>query len=112
MLSRRTTDGNSWYTELSAAVKSMNASKHSSLFMREPDDVIGDKELRFELRYKNAEMRQENVQLAKPLETTCSSKAPSERSCGRPLALSDEPGSRTGARRYTRLPRRATTAEW
>ena len=65
MLSRRTTDGNPWYAELDAAVKSMNASEHSSLFMREPDDVIGDKELRFELRYKNAEMRQENVQLAK-----------------------------------------------
>ena len=65
VLSRRTTDGNPWYAELGAAVKSMNASEHSSLFMREPDDVIGDKELRFELRYKNAEMRQENVQLAK-----------------------------------------------
>ena len=65
VLSRRTTDGNPWYTELGAAVKSMNASEHSSLFMREPDDVIGDEDLRFELRYKNAEMRQENVQLAK-----------------------------------------------
>ena len=35
------------------------------LFNREPDDVIGDKELRFELRYKNAEMRQVNVELAR-----------------------------------------------
>ena len=65
VLSCRTTDGNPWYAELDAAVKSMNASEHSSLFMREPDDVIGDEDLRFELRYKNAEMRQENVQLAK-----------------------------------------------
>ena len=43
----------------------MNTTEHSSLFMREPEDVAGDKDLRFELRYKNAQMRQENAQLSK-----------------------------------------------
>ena len=43
----------------------MKATEHSALFMREPDDVAQDDELRFELRYKNAQMRQTNVQLAK-----------------------------------------------
>ncbi len=46
------------------AIESINASEHSSLFMREPDEVAGDEELCFELRCKNAQMRQENVQLS------------------------------------------------
>ena len=58
MLSRRTTDG------LDDAVKSMNATEHSALFTRDPDDVAGDEDLRFDLKYKNAEMRQVNVQLS------------------------------------------------
>ena len=65
VLSRRTTDGGAWHDELDEAVKSMNATEHSALFMREPDDVEGDDDLRFDLRYKNAEMRQVNVQLSK-----------------------------------------------
>ena len=65
MLSRRATDGNPWYDELDEAIESINASEHSSLFTRGPDDVAGDEELRFELCYKNAQMRQHNVQLSK-----------------------------------------------
>ena len=65
VLSRRTTDGNPWYEELDKAIESMNSTEHCSLFMREPDDVEGDEDLRFDLRYKNAQMRQENVQLSK-----------------------------------------------
>ena len=65
MLSRRTTDGNPWYEELDKAIESMNSTEHSSLFMREPDDVKGDEDLRFDLRYKNTQMRQVNVELAR-----------------------------------------------
>ena len=65
VLSRRTTDGGQWYDELSAAVKSINAMEHSALFNRDPDDVKGDEDLDFDLRYKNAEMRQVNVNLTK-----------------------------------------------
>jgi len=64
VLSRRVTHGGEWYDELAAAVKSMNGTEHKALFNRDPDDVAQDKDLEFELRYKNAEMRQHNVQLA------------------------------------------------
>ena len=36
-----------------------------SPFARDPDDMAGDEDLQFDLRYKNAEMRQVNVQLSK-----------------------------------------------
>ena len=39
--------------------------EHSALFNRDPDDVKGDEDLDFDLRYKNAEMRQVNVNLTK-----------------------------------------------
>ena len=48
----------------------MKAFEHSALFMREPDDVAGDEELRFELRYKNAQMRQENNRLSEQRAST------------------------------------------
>ncbi len=64
VLSRRVTHGGPWYQELDAAVKSMNATEHKALFNRDPDDVAQDKDLEFDLRYKNAEMRQHNVDLA------------------------------------------------
>ena len=65
VLSRRTTDGDPWYKELDAAIEGMNETNHSALYMRAPDEVADDKELRFKLRYKNAEMRQENVELSR-----------------------------------------------
>ena len=65
VLSRRTTGGKQWYEVLKAAIAGMNAMEHSALFNREPDDVAGDEDLRFDLRYKNAEMRQVNVELAR-----------------------------------------------
>ena len=64
VLSRRTTRGGPWYDELDKAVKSMNGTEHSALFNRDPDDVENDKDLDFDLRYKNAQMRETNVQLA------------------------------------------------
>ena len=64
VLSRRVTHGGEWYDELAAAVKSMNGTEHSALFNRDPDDVAQDKDLEFDLRYKNAEMRQHNNDLA------------------------------------------------
>ena len=42
VLSRRVTRGNEWYEELAAAIKSMNATEHSALFNRDPDDVATD----------------------------------------------------------------------
>ena len=38
--------------------------EHKALFNRDPDDVAQDKDLEFDLRYKNAEMRQYNNDLA------------------------------------------------
>ena len=64
-LSRRTAEGGPWWEELDAAVKSMNNSEHAALFMQEPAEVQDDPDLRFDLRYKNAEMAEENQELAK-----------------------------------------------
>ena len=64
-LVRRTAEGGEWPQELQAAVDSINNSDHAALDMREPAEVRGDKELRFDLRYKNAEMASENAALAK-----------------------------------------------
>ena len=111
VLSRRTTDGNPWYAELDAAVKSMNASEHSSLFMREPDDVIGDEDLRFELRYKNAEMRQENVQLAKTRGDNLQQQG-AFRTLLRPTTGFKRRAGQQNWSEKIHQPRRATTAEW
>ena len=64
-LSRRTAEGGTWWEELDAAVKSMNESEHPALFMNEPGEVTGDDDLRFDLRYHNAEMATENQEEAK-----------------------------------------------
>ena len=63
-LSRRTAEGGTWWEELDAAVKSMNESDHTALFMNEPAEVMGDEDLRFDLRYHNAEMAKENQEAA------------------------------------------------
>jgi len=64
-LSRRTAEGGTWWEELDAAVKSMNESEQQALFMNEPGEVKDDKDLRFDLRYHNAEMATENQEQAK-----------------------------------------------
>ena len=64
-LSRRTAEGGTWWEELDAAVKSMNESEHPALFLNEPGEVTGDDDLRFDLRYHNAEMATENQEEAK-----------------------------------------------
>ena len=63
-LCRRTAEGGTWWEELDAAVKSMNESEHPALFMAEPGEVTGDDDLRFDLRYHNAEMAEENKEQA------------------------------------------------
>ena len=63
-LSRRTAEGGPWYDELDAAVASINGTEHAALFLNEPEDVIGDDDLRFDLRYKNAEMAADNAEQA------------------------------------------------
>jgi hypothetical protein len=63
-LVRRVAQGGSWSEELQAAVSSMNNTDHKSLYEREPGEVKEDKDLRFNLRYKNAEMASENAELA------------------------------------------------
>ena len=42
----------------------MNNTDHKALYDREPAEVRKDKDLRFDLRYKNAEMAAENAELA------------------------------------------------
>ena len=64
-LSRRTAEGGTWWEELDAAVKSINNSEHAALFMQEPAEVKDDEDLRFDLRYHNAEMAAENQEQAK-----------------------------------------------
>jgi len=64
-LSRRTAEGGTWWEELDAAVKSMNESEHQALFMNEPGEVKDDNDLRFDLRYHNAEMATESQEQAK-----------------------------------------------
>jgi transposase InsO family protein len=63
-LSRRTAEGGPWFDELDAAVTSLNGTEHAALFGGEPEEVIGDDDLRFELRYKNAAMTKDNAQQA------------------------------------------------
>jgi transposase InsO family protein len=63
-LVRRVAQGGSWAEELQAAVDSMNQTDHKALYEREPGEVKGDKDLRFNLRYKNAELASENAELA------------------------------------------------
>jgi len=62
---RRTAEGGEWPQELQAAVDSKNNSDHAALDMREPAEVIDDKQLRFDLRYKNAQMASVNAALTK-----------------------------------------------
>jgi transposase InsO family protein len=69
VLSRRTAEGNTaWWQELDAAVKSMNESEHPALFEHEPREIhkrrTRFKDVRFDIRYKNAEMAAENQEAA------------------------------------------------
>ena len=64
MLARRGADaaaGGDWLTELPKAVASYNKLDHSALHDNAPGEIEGDKDLRFQLRYENAEKRMENV---------------------------------------------------
>ena len=64
-LSRRTAEsGNPWYEELDAAVKSINNTENAGIFGEEPADVSKDDDLNFDLRYRNAEQEQENLEQA------------------------------------------------
>ena len=64
MLARRSADaaaGGDWLTELLKAVASYNKLDHSALHDNAPGEVQGDKDLRFQLRYENAEKRMDNA---------------------------------------------------
>ena len=67
MLARRGADaaaGGDWLAELPKAVASYNKLDHSALHDNAPGEVEGDKDLRFQLRYENAEKRMENAEQA------------------------------------------------
>ena len=67
MLARRGADaaaGGDWLTELQKAVASYNKLDHSALHDNAPGEVEDDKNLRFQLRYENAEKRMENAEQA------------------------------------------------
>ena len=64
-LVRRTAQGGEWPQELQAAVDSMNNTDHPALDQHEPAEVRDNNDLRFNLRYKNAELAQVNADLAK-----------------------------------------------
>jgi hypothetical protein len=65
-LGRRTlqTDGGNWAQELDAVIAGYNRSDHSALMQAEPNEVAGNDELRFALRYDNAQKMQHNFQLS------------------------------------------------
>tara|TARA_Y100001968_G_scaffold177018_1_gene162177 strand:- start:2727 stop:3998 length:1272 start_codon:yes stop_codon:yes gene_type:complete len=64
-LSRRSAEGGPWWDELQAAVDSINNTQHTALYLNDPADVENDEDLRFDLRYKNAEMAMENTEQAR-----------------------------------------------
>ena len=70
MLARRSADeaaGGDWLAELQAAVNSFNKLDHSALHQHAPAEVAGDDDLRFQLRYGNAEKRLDNIENGRPL---------------------------------------------
>ena len=67
MLARRGADaaaGGDWLAELPKAVAAYNKLDHSALHDNAPGEVEDDKDLRFRLRYENAEKRMENAEQA------------------------------------------------
>ena len=67
MLARRSADeaaGGDWFAELPAAVDSYNKLDHSALHQHAPAEVAGDDDLRFQLRYENAEKTLDNIENA------------------------------------------------
>ena len=64
-LGRRTLqpDGGNWAQELSAVIAGHNRSDHSALMQSEPNEVAGSDQLRFALRYDNANKMQHNYEL-------------------------------------------------
>ncbi len=64
-LGRRTAQPGSgnWADELDAAIAGHNRSSHSAILGSDPNDVKDNKQLRFALRYENAEKMHEHVEL-------------------------------------------------
>ena len=64
-LGRRTLqpDGGNWAQELDAVIAGYNRSDHSALMQSEPNEVAGNDQLRFALRYDNAKKMQHNFDL-------------------------------------------------
>ena len=64
MLARRGADeaaGGDWLAELPKVVQSYNRLDHSALHNNAPGEVQGDEDLRFKMRYENAEKMQDNA---------------------------------------------------
>ena len=67
MIARRSADeaaGGDWLTELPKVIKSYNKLDHSALHQNAPGEVKDNTDLRFQLRYENAEKRMENAEQA------------------------------------------------
>jgi len=64
-LGRRTLqpDGGNWAQELDAVIAGYNRSDHSALMQSEPNEVAGNDQLRFALRYENAQKMRHNFDL-------------------------------------------------
>ena len=64
-LGRRTLqpDGGNWAQELDAVIAGYNRSDHRALMQSEPNEVVGNDQLRFALRYDNAQKMQHNFNL-------------------------------------------------
>ena len=55
--------GGKWAQELDAVIAGYNRSDHNALMQAEPNEVAGNDQLRFALRYENANKMQHNFQL-------------------------------------------------
>ena len=64
-LGRRTLqpDGGNWAHEIEAVIAGYNRSDHSALMQSEPNEVAGNDQLRFALRYDNANKMHHNLDL-------------------------------------------------
>ena len=93
-------------------MKSTNATEHSALFKRDPDDVAGDKDLQFDLRYKNAEMRETNVQLSKTRGENLEQQGAFRTFLAPTTGFRRRAGQQNWSEKYIESSPRAPTAEW
>ena len=86
MIARRSADeaaGGDWLTELPTAVQCYNRLDHNALHQHAPAEVAGDDDLRFQLRYENAEKRFDNIETQRSARKSSKQWAPTEPCCNR-----------------------------